>query len=106
MQGHYRVKSPDLKPLHERAVKLSHGFEHFEIAHVPREKNREADRLVNEALDGAPGGRVREESQAAGTARTIRARYSGGILVPSEPLDLADGAEITLTIKPAGSRKE
>jgi len=52
IQGHYRVKSPDLKPLHERALKLSRGFEFFEIAHVPREKNREADRLVNAALDG------------------------------------------------------
>jgi AF2212-like protein len=39
-------------------------------------------------------------------ARTIRARYSGGMLVPAEPLDLPEGAEITLTIKPVGSRKE
>ena len=46
------MKSPDLKPLHERALKLARAFEFFEIAHIPREKNREADRLVNAALDG------------------------------------------------------
>ncbi|HMD30919.1 MAG TPA: ribonuclease HI family protein, partial [Candidatus Acidoferrales bacterium] len=59
MQGRYRVKSPDLKPLHERAAKLSRGFEHFEIAHVRREQNREADRMVNAALDGDTSGENR-----------------------------------------------
>ena len=28
-------------------------FPHIEFAHIPREENKEADRLVNEAIDGA-----------------------------------------------------
>ena len=51
MQGRYKVNSPDLKPLHERARKLAHGFAYFAIEHVRREQNREADELANIALD-------------------------------------------------------
>jgi ribonuclease HI len=108
MRGQYRVKSADLKPLHERAVKLSRGFEHFEIVHVPREKNREADRLVNAALDG--DGESENRSHSLGTkvenrqestpAQTIRARYRGGVLVPKEPLDLPEDAEVNVRIEP------
>src|SRR5580692_3857923 len=51
MQGRYKVKSADLKPLYERALKLSRGFAHFAIEHIPREQNAEADALGNRALD-------------------------------------------------------
>jgi ribonuclease HI len=51
MQGRYKVKSADLKPLHERAQKLARGLAYFAIEHVPREQNAEADALGNRALD-------------------------------------------------------
>lgn len=51
MQGRYKVHSPDLKPLHERARKLARGLAYFAIEHVRREQNREADELANIALD-------------------------------------------------------
>ena len=51
MSGQYRVKHPGLKPLHLRAAELARGFEQFSFTHVPREENRDADRLANEALD-------------------------------------------------------
>jgi ribonuclease HI len=51
MQGRYKVKSADLKPLHERAQKMARGFAFFAIEHVPREQNSEADALGNRALD-------------------------------------------------------
>jgi len=47
----YRVKSPALLPLYERAVELANGFRAFKITHIPREKNEGADRLANEAID-------------------------------------------------------
>lgn len=56
INGRYRVKHPDLKPLYARAKKLIEQFESFRIGHVRREQNREADRLVNAALDRVEGG--------------------------------------------------
>ena len=113
MQGRYRVKSPDLKPLHERALKLAREFEFFEIAHVPREKNREADHLVNAALDGErtndrkPVHRPRDESRPVRSREaTLRAHVRGGVLVPVEPLDLPEGAEVILTVNPPAPRRE
>jgi probable phosphoglycerate mutase len=51
MQGRYKVKSPELKPLHERAAKLARQIGYFTIEHVRRELNRDADALANVALD-------------------------------------------------------
>jgi ribonuclease HI len=48
--GRYRVKSPTLKPLHAQAMHLIADLKQFSIMHVPREMNREADRLANEAI--------------------------------------------------------
>jgi len=59
IQGRYRVRHPDLIPLHGRAVELIRSFGSFRIAHVPRERNRDADRLVNMALDRAAAEPVR-----------------------------------------------
>ena len=53
IEGAYRVRHPDLKPLHARALGLIRGFPRFRIRHVPRAQNKEADRLVNHALDSA-----------------------------------------------------
>ncbi len=51
INGEYKVSSPTLKELHERAMKLLDQIECFEIRHVLREKNRDADRLANMAMD-------------------------------------------------------
>ena len=105
MNGLYRVRSLDLKPLRERAAKLANQFEYIAIEHVPREMNREADALANEALDRAasvsraPSSVVEKfESAPASPARRVRARVLKGALVPAEPLDLPEGAEVEITI--------
>ena len=51
INGEYKVSSPVLKELHHRAMKLIEQLECFEMKHVLREKNREADRLANIAMD-------------------------------------------------------
>ncbi len=51
IKGEYKVSSPTLKELHGRAMKLIDQLDYFEIRHVLREKNREADRLANVAMD-------------------------------------------------------
>src|ERR1700676_5711625 len=51
INGIYKVKHPDLRPLHERAKKQAAGLEAFAIQYVPREQNRDADAAANAALD-------------------------------------------------------
>lgn len=52
LNGNYRVKSADMKPLHARVQELRQRFALVTFQHVSREQNQEADRLVNDALDG------------------------------------------------------
>ena len=52
ISGIYRVKHPDLKPIHAEAMKLLRSFEGFTVGHVPRALNKDADRLSNVAIDG------------------------------------------------------
>jgi len=51
IQGKYQVKSPGLRPLYEQAKKKIAQLEGFEIVHALRHKNKDADRLANEAMD-------------------------------------------------------
>jgi ribonuclease HI len=53
IEGRYRVRHPDLKPLFAQAMQRIGRFKSFRIRHVPREQNRDADRLVNVALNRA-----------------------------------------------------
>jgi ribonuclease HI len=105
MQGRYKVKSADLKPLHERASKLARQLEYFVIEHVRRESNRDADALANVALDSGGFGPAAQEASAAPLPRSsptrsrVRARFAKGFLVPIEPLDLPEGAEVLLDIR-------
>ena len=69
MKGQYRVNSPDLKPLFDEAKRRAGLLEKFEMQHVLRGKNKEADRLANEAMDrgtgrGATGRPARMEHKA------------------------------------------
>ena len=51
MSGAYKVKHPDMQARSREAQGLLRRFDAARIAHVPREQNREADRLANRALD-------------------------------------------------------
>jgi ribonuclease HI len=53
VRGLYRVKHPDLKPLFGEAMRRIRCFPVFRIEHVPRERNKQADLLVNMALNRA-----------------------------------------------------
>jgi probable phosphoglycerate mutase len=111
MQGRYKVKSADLRPLFERASKIARSLEYFSIQHVPREMNRDADRLANEALDKTEGKASSFASQNDGAKSPaiashtkietirVRAHYINGVLVPFEPLDLPEGAEISFDLR-------
>jgi len=58
IEGRYKVKHPAMVPLHREASGLLRRFAHWTVTHVPREQNREADKLANRALDERSSGRV------------------------------------------------
>lgn len=98
--GQYKVKNPDLKILHERARRLIEQLDSFSIQHVLREKNREADRLVNEALDAGEAKKASSAPdpptpQSLATSATCRQ----GVLKLDQALPLAEGKEISVEIR-------
>jgi len=122
MRGQYKVKSEDLRPLFERAQKMSKTFDSFRIEHVYREQNREADALANEALDETEGGKpklpapaksassaksetssksesgAKSESSSKPEPRKIQARFRGGVLYLLEDVELPDGMVVDVSI--------
>jgi ribonuclease HI len=52
ISGIYRVKHADLKPIHAAVMRLLSTFDGYSVGHVPRELNKDADRLSNVAIDG------------------------------------------------------
>ncbi len=55
IQGTYRVKERSLRSLHSQVRSMLERYRDWSIQHVPREENREADRLANRALDEQGG---------------------------------------------------
>ena len=122
LRGQYKVKSGDLKPLFERAKKMSQTFGSFRINHVYREQNREADALANEAMDevsgkpaaaenrnlkmenGNPKPETRNSVSATTPAIRVRARFRSGVLYPLEDIDLPDGAEVEILLRPPSKK--
>ena len=119
MRGLYKVKSEDLRPLFERAQKMSKTFESFRIEHVYREQNREADALANEAMDeaegktAAPAAAKKSDGMPKKAAppvskpeppaskpepRKIQARFRGGVLYLLEDVELPDGVVVDVSI--------
>ena len=47
----FKIKDPDLGSLFVKCWNLMIGFKKVKFHHIPREKNREADKLVNKAID-------------------------------------------------------
>ncbi len=58
MKGTWRVKHPGLQPLAVEAQALRKRFDAITFSWIPREKNKHADRLANEAMDAAAKGQL------------------------------------------------
>jgi len=57
LNGVYRVKQPHLHTLWREARQELQSFDSWEVIHVPREMNRQADRLANQGIDQRPRSR-------------------------------------------------
>jgi ribonuclease HI len=96
--GQYKVSNPALKDLHGKATKLIEDLEAFEINHVPREQNREADWLANRAMDlGMKGGSqgtaqgpvpIAELSEVSGIVRNGVVEFVGPKLPEGTPVTI------------------
>lgn len=53
IQGRYRVKNAELRPLYDQVIGQLQVFKSYVIEPIRREKNQVADKLVNQAIDQA-----------------------------------------------------
>ncbi len=107
LNGQYKVKSPDLKLLYDEAQTMIRRLEWFRAEHVLRAKNKDADRLANEAMDRGmrrgdhPEGVARESS--AGTAVVAEAREFNGIVQSGKIIllsgELPEGTMVRVRVK-------
>ncbi len=67
MKGTWQVKHPGMRELARTAGALQRNFDEVTFEWIPREKNRYADRLANEAMDRAAGKPLRSRVAAAPT---------------------------------------
>ncbi|WP_329465453.1 bifunctional RNase H/acid phosphatase [Streptomyces sp. NBC_01431] len=74
MSGRWRIKHPDMKPLAEQAARILPSAQ-VSYEWIPRERNKHADRLANEAMDAGKRGRRWEPS--ASMAELARSGRSG-----------------------------
>ena len=100
MQGRYKVKSPDLKPLHERAANIA-----LDQASGRRTVKSETAKPLQSSLGDsqftAAKGSAKLPQTSSNSVRAslkVRARFQNGVLVPTEPLDLPEGSEVTLDV--------
>ncbi|MER7704863.1 bifunctional RNase H/acid phosphatase [Kitasatospora sp. NPDC097605] len=84
MSGRWKIKHPDMQPL---AAEAREVFPRGQVRYtwIPREKNKEADRLANEAMDAGKAGRQWEPRPAAAPARAALAQAAE----EPEPLETA-----------------
>jgi probable phosphoglycerate mutase len=113
MSGRWRVKHPDLQPLHAEGRRLAAALPAVTFGWIPRERNSYADRLANEAMDEAAGIR-RPAAPAVGgswvppagpptrlvlirhgaTEHSAQRRFSGRNTLPLTPAGQAQAAAL------------
>lgn len=88
LQGKYKVRSADLRPLFEQAQSTLTAFDRIVFEHIPRERNREADALANQAMDG--GGSETKRFDAV---------YRRGAIFPVTSLHLPENSRLECVVK-------
>lgn len=73
MSGRWKVKHPAMAELHQQARDLASTFGSVRFAWIPREQNKYADRLANEAMDRAAAGEPAGEAVQADPVPTASA---------------------------------
>src|SRR4029077_15735672 len=99
IRGEYKVKSPALLELYQRAKQMIGQLDWFSIHHVLREKNAEADRLANMAMDKGMG-RSTSAPPASSLARgqELNGIVRGGVVV-IEGAKLPEGTRVQIRVR-------
>ncbi len=106
MRGEYKVRNAALQTLYNKAGALARELNDFQVLHIPREENREADHLANVAMDRGMMGRAsdvpaetpqthrplfRREKEIEGVVRDGVVEIVGGH-------DLPEGARVRIRV--------
>ncbi|MFF4433120.1 bifunctional RNase H/acid phosphatase [Streptomyces sp. NPDC001513] len=103
MSGRWKIKHPDMKPLAAEAAKI---LPRAQVTYewIPREQNKHADRLANEAMDAGKRGKQWEPSDSTAALDASAARSLAGPVPSGPPGDAAAGAAAVRAALAAGSR--
>ncbi|MGZ2360685.1 bifunctional RNase H/acid phosphatase [Streptomyces sp. 372A] len=85
MSGRWKIKHPDMKPLAAEAAAVLPGAD-VTYEWIPRERNRHADRLANEAMDAGRRGDRWEPSVSTAALDTPRSPEAAAAPPPSDPV--------------------
>jgi probable phosphoglycerate mutase len=110
IQGKYRVNSPDLKTLWQEAKNRIAKLEAFEISHALRHKNKDADRLANEAMDRgmnrSPTLTPNKNASTLTSGKDLSSFAAGGEPVLSLSKEPASRTEAPLKARPYPKKSE
>ena len=90
MRGEYKVRNETLQQMAHEARELIGKLDSFEVRHVRREQNREADRLANQAMDNGGGRKTPAQPPVAQSAADPAREVSG--LVVNGKVEFLDGS--------------
>jgi ribonuclease HI len=108
IQGKYKVNSPDLKPLWEEARRRISQLDGFQITHALRHKNKDADRLANEAMDRGmkrppaprePAAAAPPKAAAKPSGTMLRGFTRDGVVHVLGGAKLPDGVFVKITVE-------
>lgn len=70
INGEYKVKNTDLQNLHSQSLALLRQFSDWQVKHIAREENKEADKLVNKTINLKRD--IQDESEKPSAGRPVR----------------------------------
>ncbi|MFF7265519.1 bifunctional RNase H/acid phosphatase [Streptomyces sp. NPDC008159] len=91
MSGRWKIKHPDMKPLAAEALRV-YAPGHVTYEWIPRDQNKHADRLANEAMDAGKRGEQWSPSMSTADLDTRATRQRSGAAVPEPPGPPGDAA--------------
>ena len=97
IKGEYKVRSEALVDIFREAKELIRKLDSFQIRHIPREQNREADRLANEAMDQGMGRKPASETPRSEPAEVTGIVTKGVVHLINGTLP--EGAQVLVRLK-------